>query len=409
MVDDRLIEDLLLACLRVDDSATLVERLSPASAADWLALLELAERQRVGALLAARLAQAGLEAPQAGRGRLRAMAQIGALEAARERQALGQLLAALGGEGIPVIVLKGGYLAEAVYPPGARGMTDIDLLAPVDDLERAGAVLQGLGYTWRYRYPVERQRKVLHSLPPLEKRGDYAIDLHWTLAPPWAPFHLPLDELWRRACPVRLAGQAALALAREDLLLHLCLHAAYMEAFSSGLRPLGDIAWVIERFRGEVDWDVLAGRAAAWGAGRCAWLALSTAAELLGARIPAEALAALRPADADEALVTWAAAQVLNPSEMGGKLAAVWGPNPWRVRVGLFMRQLFPAGYEMRESYPRLARGLGWPLAYLRHLGVVVARNGRAAWRLARGEAAARGEAERRRRASEVVRWLGEG
>jgi hypothetical protein len=52
---------------------------------------------------------------------------------------------------------------------------------------------------------------------------------------------------------------------------------------------------------------------------------------------------------------------------------------------------------------------LGWPLAYLRHLGVVVARNGRAAWRLARGEAAARGEAERRRRASEVVRWLGEG
>jgi hypothetical protein len=90
---------------------------------------------------------------------------------------------------------------------------------------------------------------------------------------------------------------------------------------------------------------------------------------------------------------------------MGGKLAAVWAPNPWRKRAALFARLLFPSTYEMRIAHPRLARGLLWPLAYLRQLGMVIRRNWGAAWKLARGETRLQAAAARSEHVNQLVQW----
>lgn len=402
---------LLLACLSPAISLADPRRrqqLVETTAEDWLIILKLAERQQVAPLLAARLAELLPNLPQAAQARLQAIRRISLLERQRIQFSLSLRLLALSEHNIPVVVLKGAYLAEAVYSdPAMRLMSDLDLLVQADDLERALAVLSEQGYTPLYTFKLDELRLALHSLPPLGKAGAYTIDLHWTLAPPTSPFHIPLAELWQRSQAVNLAGKPTRTLAPVDLLQHLCLHFAYLEYFSNGLRPLCDIAWTVQSFGDGLDWELLVIQSQAWRAQRCSWLALETAVRLLGAPVPAEILDTLQPSNAQVVHIDWAIAQVLNPSEIGGKLAAVWAPNPWHTRLWMFVRQLFPAPYEMRQAYPQLAHGLRWPLAYARHLVVVVKRNWRAAWRLARGDPQARQEAEQRARVNELVKWVG--
>ncbi len=61
---------------------------------------------------------------------------------------LREVLAALAGAGLPVLLLKGAALAYTLYPePHLRERCDTDLLLPSrDEAERAWRVLQTLGY-----------------------------------------------------------------------------------------------------------------------------------------------------------------------------------------------------------------------------------------------------------------------
>ncbi len=61
---------------------------------------------------------------------------------------LRRLLSVLKPEGIPLILLKGVFLADAVYSNmGVREMNDIDVLARPADLARIAEILTGMGYT----------------------------------------------------------------------------------------------------------------------------------------------------------------------------------------------------------------------------------------------------------------------
>jgi hypothetical protein len=208
--------------------------------------------------------------------------------------------------------------------------------------------------------------------------------------------------------PINLLGVPCRSLSIEDLLLHLSLHTAYLDHFSSGLRPLCDLAWTLQRHSGRIDWDALGQQAGQWGAGRPLWLSLQLTKEFLDAPLEISDLERLRPPDVDPHLISWSAAQVLHPAELGGKLAAVWAPNPWHKRLVLFVKQLFPPANEMRPAYPPLARGLFWPLAYLWHLWIVLKRNWKMAWRLLRHDPAASQQAQQREGINTLVAWLGD-
>ena len=55
--------------------------------------------------------------------------------------------------------------------------------------------------------------------------------------------------------------------------------------------------------------------------------------------------------------------------------------------------------------HPRLARGLLWPLAYLRQLCMVIRRNWGTAWKLARGETHLQAAAARSEHVNQLVQW----
>lgn len=141
-----------------------------------------------------------------------------ALEAGRRQSAFLQLVArsavgALADNGIRAATLKGPDLGEAIWgDPGRRLSGDVDLLVPAADLDRAVAVVRGLGYG-APADRIEANGLPLLHFALLHESGELPpIELHWRIhwyetafagerllppsidaAPDWRP--APADQL----------------------------------------------------------------------------------------------------------------------------------------------------------------------------------------------------------------------
>jgi hypothetical protein len=345
--------------------------------AGWRALAHAAVAHGVAPVVHARLeanppgppADAALRLLNAQRVRTR-------LASLRLRAHLAEALQALHARGLPAIVLKGAYLCEHVYPePSLRPMGDADLLVPRAELGRAARVLRGLG--WRGPDPSSAvARPGEHELPAFE-RGGASIELHWSIEDDGAPFRIDEEGLWSRAVGVRVAGAQALALAPEDLLLHLCMHAAYGHGwlqFDGGLRPLCDIAFTVRALGSDIDWDTLAARAADWGVQPCAWLALGLAQELLAAPVPPSTLARMAPPQGGPRMHGVARDLAFGRHYEALRrqlpvLGRAWLDKRWHrlSRAHRWRVHLWPPAAALARAYPSITGSASAPLRYAAH------------------------------------------
>jgi hypothetical protein len=182
---------------------------------------------------------------------------------------------------------------------------------------------------------------------------DLAIELHWTLFSPTGPVRVDAAGLWNRARPVLVAGVEELALSPEDLLLHLCLHFSHEDS-CVGLRPLCDIAETILRFRRELDWTQVAGRAREWSAGKHAGLALHLAGSMLGAEVPDEVLERLVPQGIDQRIMEAAREAVLTQTarHQWETLFRALGARTLGDKAKFLKERIFLSRDEMAAKYP---------------------------------------------------------
>ena len=138
------------------------------------------------------------------------LADLYQLNVERNRNLRIQLLEAvrqLNHHGITPILLKGAkHLVTNVYSgSGARVMTDIDLLVPLEDITASQLALRKLGYN-----PVEDEQGDYHDehhhCPPLYRAGDYGtVEIHRRLAE--FPYErvLPTERAIAEAMPLDVA------------------------------------------------------------------------------------------------------------------------------------------------------------------------------------------------------------
>ncbi len=329
----------------------------------WNAVVRESIRHGVAPLVHARLNEAAphVSVPERARHELKAAYLRTGLENLRLFARLGAALRSLAAEGIDAIVLKGAFLAELVYGnPALRSMGDADVLVRRGDLDRVTRLLRDQGW----RQSSGDAQIAGHQLPTFVL--DRALlEIHWAIEDDGSPFDIDTDGLWRRASKVRVAGVPALALAPEDLLLHLCVHASYSHGwlqFSGGLRPLCDIALTVRHYAGRFDWEAFVYRADTWRVRNCVWLTLVLTRELLRAAIPGEVFDLLAPTP-DAGWVETAKGLTLGAhySELSATLPAL-GRNlltrQWRhlPRAARWRRQLLPARGALAAAYPSLGR-----------------------------------------------------
>jgi hypothetical protein len=269
---------------------------------------------------------------------------------------LQQVLGALSSHGIPVVLLKGALLAETLYPTiGMRPMADLDLLVPHDHVPEARSVLEGLGYApepglitpWG---AVDQLSRHIGMFQKPMADGGATVDLHWHLVHGYwfeKASGISMEEVWDSVQPVTVAGQAALQLAPEHLLIHLCLHQVEKHLFVD-LKDYLDIDLII-RSGFLSDWDAFIRQAATWRLRSVCYHALRFTQTLFGTPIPRSVFASLAPGWLRTRAVDW----TVTPDQC---LASTVGEvPPWHGHI------LHMAMVDRLRDMARLFVGLLWP------------------------------------------------
>jgi hypothetical protein len=261
-------------------------------------------------------------------------------------------------------------------------MNDLDLLVRPADERRMLNVLARLGY-----HSIARSQK--HMLlarpeahgPVVSFTGEHpgnprSLDLHTRLAEYfWGIKYDLTEEAWADSAPGRLLGGLAHVLRPASLLHHLAIHAS-SDAIARRLRllHLADIALVAGKLH-PADWDAIVIGARQRGEQRMVYPAL-----LLTSRyypvVPPAVLRALR-AGVPQALLQQLDSTSLDqlsfcnatPTTPAEKLR--WF-RPGYEQARALRHMLLPNPGELGHWYPRLARPLLLPFAYLRYAGEIV-------------------------------------
>jgi hypothetical protein len=201
-----------------------------------------------------------------------------------------KILKKLNAADIPVIVLKGSFLAKTVYENiGLRLMGDMDLLVERKDIMKTVQVLETIGYSGEFDFDIANGFSVHQHLPPLEGPKRIPVEVHWTII---YFFHLDVRaekeivKIWERAQPLAIEDTPCLMLAPDDLLMHLCLHISRQHLYSMRLRGFLDLRQVIKHYNSLIDWDWIQKQACLLGMDRAVKLTLYLADRWVGLDLP---------------------------------------------------------------------------------------------------------------------------
>lgn len=267
---------------------------------DWPALIDLARRHRVSALLATTLRDCGAPVPSEAasileRNVLERRATTMLLEAELRRA-----VTVLARSHVPALVLKGAALANGLYPnPSCRPYRDIDIAVPPRMESAAADALRGAGFVEDLDPRERRRRRLAAAIQRGASfhrvfrscEGRAVLELHTDMLQLGIPS--PGDrERWQRATACDYIDGAQ-ALTPEDELVVLAVH-----AHKHGFLPLlllKDIDLVLRKLvdqRG--DWGLVVQSARTDGVAASVWYATGLAASLLDSPTPPE-LSRLRP------------------------------------------------------------------------------------------------------------------
>ncbi|MCS0788054.1 nucleotidyltransferase family protein [Cytobacillus firmus] len=152
------------------------------------------------------------------------------------------------------LFLKGPVLAVDFYGEiSLRTCGDLDILIPINDLEKANDLLEYLGYKkneyiqtllndWKWRH---------HHFTYYHPTKRTKIEIHWRLNP--APSkEPPFNELWERRRKSSITSYPTYFMGKEDLFFFLVTHGA--RHGWSRLRWLADIHQIVKK---DLNWDAL--------------------------------------------------------------------------------------------------------------------------------------------------------
>jgi len=304
---------ILIHCARLNLSLARREALKDllARELDWDLLLEKATWYRLSCLVSHHLRSADLSAfvPQLV---LQKLQRIYYLSLARNmlfQDGLSQLLSALNGEGIPVIVLKGSALLGSVYQDiSLRPMSDLDILIQPDHLDRAEAIALCQGFVYiASRHSQELARmKIRHLANMMHVQKRISLEIHQHIVDSASPYHFDLRSFWARARHVTILDSSALTLAPEDLLIYLGINFLRDRHYSSSsaVGQLCDISEVILHYGDSLNWNLIERAAKEYGIAPTLHCAFYICEQLLGTKVPASILARLQPLGFDSSMVT---------------------------------------------------------------------------------------------------------
>lgn len=271
---------------------------SPPDEASWDSVVELARRYMVGPVVYAGAKSLEVSVPSHALAVLRTSAiQVATRDRVWTETTLRKALDPLALAGLKPVVLKGAALAYNTYPqPTYRTLSDVDLLLPRCDLQRASQILQDNGFLVADDESQNLAREH-HHLPAHYLTGSgITVELHDHLVANPNPYEIRVDELFDRAIPAPVGGVQTRVLAPVDALHHACVHLGYSHQYQFlSMRNLVDILALTTLGRAPLDWDFFSNTVRRSRTAGTVYWPLRMAREWLAAPIPDAVLHGLAP------------------------------------------------------------------------------------------------------------------
>lgn len=390
----------LTACLRHLPPVEKREFLQTIPAADWDEIFELAKHHGLAPNLfhALKPHKEALEMPEEIFAELQRIYFTAAARNTRLYGELERLLQGFNREKIPVGLLKGVHLAEAVYGNIAlRSMADIDLLVKESDLEQADKLLlaQGAHPHVKTRIKAARGKHFNYTLPAQK----LYLELHWDLIN-GKNNGIPPEILWSRLEALRVGSADVLVVKPEDLVPYLCLHLAE-HLHDLRLRMIIDLDVVIRFFGEALDWKRTAAAIQQWHAETAAHVFLTLASRCFDTPVTPDIFARLAPKDIPEAAIDNLFEILKTPSQPFDSSRPTPGTTLWWNTKGIraktaFLIQRLSTFPNLISSYYGVPRG-SWRqiLYYPRCLADLCRHRIRPLWHLITGIRKTQSDAQR--------------
>ena len=174
-----------------------------------------------------------------------------------------RVVTSLRNEKIDVMAMKGAVLAELVYKDiGIRSMSDVDLLIRKEDIAKADAVLNAVGYKAVDTSPFDSMDTPNNYLTTRDYRsrkpGNPSFHVHWHMVNSSIPApyssNIDMKAVWEDAVSVEIAGTAVESMSPHHFLIHLSEHAMRVKHSASRLIYLIDVAALIKKYGNGLDW-----------------------------------------------------------------------------------------------------------------------------------------------------------
>lgn len=286
-------QELLVRAARTEDVDVERVRTLAASDVDWPRLQELATANGVAPLVSQTLSRDCADVvDEDALGTFQHYARRTATSNLQFAQELPRVMNALVSAGVDALTYRGAVLANDGYDDlGMRQFGDIDLLLRREDIPRAKAVLEELGYRPAYqRESVEElssgqswaYRRLCRDYAFVNDETNTEVELHWRVIGLQFPTNIQLDDLWTRRTTTEIGGESIAVPAPEDRLLAMCVHATR--------HRWERLTWIcdVDEFcrRHEIEWSATLQRAREHQAERMFLLGPALAHELFGTEIP---------------------------------------------------------------------------------------------------------------------------
>jgi len=282
--------DLLCACAGVELAPQRAARIAnwKKSEPEWNEFLRIAEHHGILALAARNLSAHARGLPPEIEQGLRSAYEENIRRNLRFAGELVRIAEHFEKKKLRAIPYKGPALAASVYGDLAlRNFSDLDFLIAPADFAAAKQALAELGYRTSTELRPEAERfwlRIGYECAFDGPAGRNLVELQWRVLPHFYGVDLRIDDLLARSGRTAVGGREVPALAPEDLLLVLCLHAA--KHLWMRLIWVCDIA---EALRQPADYTPVFARARSLGMTRILGVSFWLAENLLDATLPQSA------------------------------------------------------------------------------------------------------------------------
>jgi hypothetical protein len=283
---------LLAACLDFaaagPEVRSSLEPLTQRGDAGWRPFLAFANHELLAPTLWVRLRDKGLldAIPASAAAFLRRSHAINTVRNERIRGELLEAARAMNAAGVEPVVLKGGVdlIVSRYGDPGARILRDIDLFVPNDQMDRALAAMERIGYR---NLPREATKFVTYYADLTRPGNVVGIDLQWYIS--GQRDLLTPEESWSDSVPHEIDGVRIRTLAPAHQIVHNLLHSEVQDRGELGLvwlRQLLDLAALWRQLGPSLDWRAVQEQFRARGFPRLVAKRLYLANRLLALPLP---------------------------------------------------------------------------------------------------------------------------